>query len=95
MKSLTNQLYESLECDNIDESIRIKKVVRDGKIIIKKYTNRPGYKVVDGREVKISSQEAKNRRLAAKKSHRKRRSTNKNAVKRRHKSMLIRSKKHL
>ena len=69
------------------EALKRKIVFRAGKKIILKKTDKKGYKVVDGKEVKMSAQEKKNRKLAAKKAAKKRKAGSAKAVKKRMKSM--------
>jgi len=47
-----------------EEKIVKKKVVRDGKRIIKKTTDKDGYKMVDGKEVRMTPEEIRNRKKA-------------------------------
>ena len=69
------------------EALKKKIVFRGGKRIVLKKTDKKGFKVVDGKEVKMSPKEIKNRKLAAKKSAKKRKATSAKAVKKRMKSM--------
>ena len=69
------------------ESLKKKIVFRGGKKLVLKKTDKKGFKVVDGKEVKMSPKEIKNRKLAAKKSAKKRKATSAKAVKKRMKSM--------
>jgi len=69
------------------EALKKKIVFRGGKKLVLKKTDKKGFKVVDGKEVKMSPKEIKNRKLAAKKSAKKRKATSAQAVKKRMKSM--------
>jgi hypothetical protein len=69
------------------EALKKKIVFRGGKKLVLKKTDKKGFKVVDGKEVKMSPKEIKNRKLAAKKSAKKRKATSGLAVKKRMKSM--------
>ena len=69
------------------EALKKKIVFRGGKKLVLKKTDKKGFKVVDGKEVKMSPREIKNRKLAAKKSAKKRKATSAKAVKKRMKSM--------
>ena len=69
------------------EALKKKIVFRGGKKLVLKKTDKKGFKVVDGKEVKMSPKEIKNRKLAAKKSAKKRKATSAKAVKKRMKSM--------
>ena len=51
----------------LDEAIKKKKVVRDGKKVTIKVTDKDGYKIVDGKEVKMSADELRKRSKGAKK----------------------------
>jgi nucleoside diphosphate kinase len=69
------------------EALKKKIVFRGGKKLVLKKTDKKGFKVVDGKEVKMSPKEIKNRKLASKKSAKKRKATSAKAVKKRMKSM--------
>jgi len=69
------------------EALKKKIVFRGGKKLVLKKTDKKGFKVVDGKEVKMSPKEIKNRKLASKKSAKKRKATSAQAVKKRMKSM--------
>ena len=69
------------------EALKKKIVFRGGKKLVLKKTDKKGFKVVDGKEVKMSAQEKKNRKLAAKKAAKKRKAGSAKAVKKRMKSM--------
>ena len=69
------------------EALKKKIVYRGGKKIILKKTNKKGYKVVDGKEVKMSAKEKLNRKKAAKKAARKRKSGSAAAAKKRARTM--------
>ena len=57
---------EEDEEEEIEEALKKKKIIKNGKKIIKITTDKPGFKVVDGKEVKMSPQEIKNRKKGAK-----------------------------
>ena len=69
------------------EALKKKKVVRGGKKMILKKTDKKGYKVVAGKEVKMSAKEKMNRKKAAKKAAMKRKSGSAKAAKKRAISM--------
>jgi hypothetical protein len=69
------------------EAIRKKKVVRKGKIQWKKFTTREGYKVINGKEVRILPQEKRRRLLAARRTAVKRRTHQASINRARKKSM--------
>jgi hypothetical protein len=58
--------------ENLEERLMRKKLVRGGKVIIKRKSNRPGYKFEGGREVRMSSKEVRDRKRAQMKASRKR-----------------------
>ncbi len=58
--------------DVLDERIKKKVVVRDGKRKRVKRSTKAGYKVVDGKESRMSSKEKRNRSKSQKKGARKR-----------------------
>jgi hypothetical protein len=70
-----------------EEKIVKKKVVRDGKRIIKKTTDKENYKMVDGKEVRMSPQEIRNRSKAAKKGAKKAKSKKSQTSAKRKRSM--------
>ena len=69
------------------EALKKKIVFRGGKRMVLKKTDKKGYKVVDGKEIKISAKEKMNRKKAAKKGAMKRKSGSAAAAKKRAKSM--------
>jgi len=69
------------------EALKKKIVFRGGKKMVLKKTDKKGYKVVDGKEVKMSAKEKMNRKKAAKKGAMKRKSGAAAAAKKRAKSM--------
>jgi hypothetical protein len=69
------------------EALKKKIVFRGGKKIIKKSTDKAGYKTVGGKEVKMDAKEKMNRKKAAKKSAVKRKSKSGQSAKKRAKSM--------
>ena len=69
------------------EALKKKIVFRGGKRMVLKKTDKKGYKVVDGKEVKMSAKEKMNRKKAAKKGAMKRKSGSAAAAKKRAKSM--------
>ena len=60
--------------DDVDEAVKRKRVVRGGKVQLKKKTDKPGYKVKGGKEVRMTPQEIMRRKRAAKKASLKRKS---------------------
>jgi hypothetical protein len=69
------------------EALKKKVVFRGGKRMVLKKTDKKGYKVVDGKEVKMSAKEKINRKKAAKKAAIKRKSGSAAAAKKRARSM--------
>ena len=69
------------------EALKKKIVFRGGKRMVLKKTDKKGYKVVDGKEVKMSAKEKMNRKKAAKKAAMKRKSGSAKAAKKRAISM--------
>jgi hypothetical protein len=73
--------------DDTVEALKKKIVFRGGKRMVLKKTDKKGYKVVGGKEVKMSAKEKMNRKKAAKKGAMKRKSGFAAAAKKRAKSM--------
>ena len=69
------------------EALKKKIVFRGGKRMVLKKTDKKGYKVVGGKEIKMSAKEKMNRKKAAKKAVMKRKSGSAAAAKKRAKSM--------
>ena len=93
---------ESLEdCEEVNEAVKKKKVIRGGQKIIKKYTTKSGYKIEKGREVKMSQKEIRTRKKAIRKKIRRLKAKPKTSeqkrktMKRRKKSLRIRARKGL
>lgn len=85
---------------DLDEKLVMKPVVRDGKKIKHWVTNKPGYRVQydknhQPREVKISAEEKRKRKLAQKKAALKRQSEMNLLQKKRLKSFDVRDRLHL
>lgn len=59
----------------IYEKVTKKTVYRQGKRMKKKVSDRPGYKIVDGKEKKMSAQEMRNRKISQKKGAKKRKAS--------------------
>ena len=72
------------------EGIKSKMVVRGGKKMRKKVTDKKGYKMVGGKEVKMKSDEIRARAKAGKVAARKRKSKGAQIAKKRSKSMAKR-----
>lgn len=62
-------------------------VWRDGKRLVKKQTDRPGYKVQDGQELKMTTREQIKRRKAAKRTARKNKSKQQMIIRKRERTM--------
>ena len=76
------------EEDDLDEGVKTVTVVRDGKRVKKKVTDKDGYKIIDGKEVKMDPKEVKNRKKAQKKAGKKKKNKSHTAAdKKRAKSM--------
>ena len=71
---------------SIIEKVVRKKAYRDGKLKLIKKSDKKGYKIVDGKEKKMSAQERRSRRISARKTA-KRMKSNKSAVRKRVRSM--------
>lgn len=82
MEFISEEEFEDQELDEIAK----KRVVRGGKII-RKIPPKKGYKVVNGRYVKMSASEKRVRSKAAKRGARKSRSKKASTVRKRKKSM--------
>ena len=78
---------ETTSTEDLDESIKKVKVVRNGKKITVKKSTKDGYKIKDGKEVKMSSSEKKNRKKAQKKASKKRKTKSASSARKRAKSM--------
>lgn len=87
MKSIKNYI-DSIIIKYLNESYE--KVVRGGKVY-RKLICKPGYKVEDGKCVKMDSEEKRNRLKAAKKSAKKRKSKMASIIKKRNKSIKKRT----
>lgn len=72
------------------EKIVKKKVIRDGHKVLKKTSDKEGYRIKDGKEVKMSSQEKLARSKAQKKGAIKRKSSKSSANMKRAKSNRLR-----
>ena len=83
-----------MKISNILERVRRKRVVRKGKVKWRKYSTREGYKVVDGKEVRISPRERRRRKLSQRKAAVKRRSKRARANRVRKRSMKKRKYIH-
>lgn len=81
-----------MKMSNILEAVRKKKVIRGNKVQWRRYSTREGYKVVNGKEVRISPKEKRRRKLSAKRAAIKRRTSKASANKSRKRSM--RKRKH-
>jgi|GEM_PF-6476500 hypothetical protein len=62
-----------MKMEVILETVKKKRVVRARKVQWKKYSTREGYKVINGKEVRILPKEKRRRKLAARKAKVKRR----------------------
>ncbi len=76
--------------DEMIEAMKTKIVVRGGKKIRKKVTDKAGYKMVGGKEVKMGAKERMARKKAAKISARKRKGQSAAIAKKRARSMAKR-----
>jgi len=79
------------DASDIDEAVRRKRVVRGGKVMIKKKTDKSGYKVKNGKEVRMTSQERMKRKRASIKAARKRKGRQSMIQKKRKRSMTKRT----
>lgn len=75
----------------IQEALKRKVVIRGGKRIVKKVTDKPGYKVVGGKEQRMKPSEIRARHKSAIKSARKKKSHQAQITRKRNKSMKKRS----
>lgn len=84
--------------EEIQEAIKYKKVVRKGKVINrKKTTDKPGYKIdpKTGKEVRMTPQEIRNRKKAAKKAAKKRKGKKSQTTRNKKKSDKIRKSRNI
>ena len=58
--------------EELEERVRIKKVVHGGKVIKRTISSKAGFKIVGGKEKKMTSAEKRKRKIAQKKAARKR-----------------------
>lgn len=72
------------------EMVTRKVVWRAGKRMVKKVTDREGYKMQDGQEVKMSVRELIKRRKAAKRTARKRKSKEQQMLRKRERTLMKR-----
>lgn len=79
----------------LNERAYRKKVLRNGKLVWKWKTDRYGYKIIDGKEVKMSASELRARKKGAKKGARKRKATKSSFLRKLKKSMKMRKMYHL
>lgn len=79
--------------DMIEERVTRKKLIRGGKVIIKRKSNRPGYKYEGGREVRMTSKELRDRKRAQMKAARKRKAKMGAIQKHRKKSIGLRTRR--
>jgi len=79
------------DAEEVDEAIMRKRVVRGGKIMMKKKTNKAGYKMKGGKEVKMSSVEMIKRRRASMLAARKRKGKQGMMQKKRQRSIMKRT----
>lgn len=79
--------------DMIEERVTRKKLIRGGKVIIKRKSNRPGYKYEGGREVRMTSKELRDRKRAQVKAARKRKAKMGAIQKHRKKSIGLRTRR--
>lgn len=73
--------------DLLNEALKRKLIVRDGKRKYVKRSDKEGYTVKDGREVKMSQSERRKRKLSQRKGARKRKVKSKTASRKRKISM--------
>ena len=83
--------------EEIQEAMKRKKVVRKGKVIKKKVTDKPGYKIdpKTGKEVKMSQTEIRARKKAAKKAAKKRKGKKSQTTRNKKKSDKIRKSRNI
>ena len=79
--------------DMVEERVTRKKLIRGGKVIIKRKSNRPGYKYEGGREVRMTSKELRDRKRAQMKAARKRKAKMGAIQKHRKKSIGLRTRR--
>jgi len=80
-----------MKLHDIAEAIIRKRVVRKGYIIIKKKSDRPGFKVIKGKEIKIPYDEVLKRKKGARIAARKRKSKKGSIARKRAMSMRKRT----
>ena len=83
--------------DGITEAVKFKKVVRQGKVIKKKTTDREGYKIdpQTGKEIRMSPDEIRRRKKAAKKAKLKRKGKKAQITRARKKSEKVRKSRNI
>ena len=78
---------EEDDADELTESLKRKVVVRKGKRIRKKVSTKPGYKVINGKEVRMKPGEIRRRKKAQRKGARLRKGKKASANRKRKQSM--------
>ena len=73
--------------EDLIETVRKVRVVRQGKRQIKKKTDKPGYKIQGGKEVRMSTSEKRKRAISQRKAARKRKPQQKAAERKRKRSI--------
>lgn len=81
------------EADEMDEAAVRVSMIRKGKRVVKRRSNRKGYKIVGGREVRMSPAEQRTRRRAQRRAARKRKS--KRSTTSRKRKMSLRRRKSM
>jgi hypothetical protein len=76
-----------MELTELIEAVYRHVVWRDGKRKIKKETDRPGYRIEDGQEVKMTTREQIKRRKGAKRAARKNRSKEQQIIRKRERTL--------
>jgi len=75
------------EFDGLVETVIRKRVVRNGKVVVIKKTNKPGFKIHKGKEVRMAARERLKRRKSQISGARKRKPTMTRANQRRQRSL--------
>lgn len=90
VQSIFEKIIEELDPELL-EAIKRKRVIRGGKKVTKRVTDREGYKMIDGKEVRMSAQERRKRKKGARRSSKKR-IVKKNQISRKRNKSLKRRK---
>ncbi len=100
-ETLVDEFFVNESFEEINETVKKQKVIRGQQKVIRRYSTKPGYKIVNGKEVKMQRDEIRNRKKAVKKrlkklkSKKRTSSEKKKTNKLRTKSLKVRARKGL